>query len=280
MVTKENYEEYLLLYADGELGGQEEKELLAFIAQHPELQKELDAYKAARLSPDTDVVFKDKQKLLRPTVDIAAPTVDKLKPTVDRKTIPFDRRWLYAAAACIAGILVFVAIDRNGNEPVNPMAKVTEQPQPEIKDTPATLQSTPANPVAFVKEPVKQERLIKTPGRKTPVVAAPKETIVYQKQVPEAKQPILPQEKKEEKIPEQVVADKKEVIPPIPEPVTPQAQEKTVFVVLKEDKLQELHEIKEVLTEKLAKVKTMADNIRNTDIAFKLGNKELFVVKL
>lgn len=66
MVTFENYEEYMMLYADGELPEAAIRELLTFVALHPELQAELNAYMSTQLQPEMDMVFADKESLLRP----------------------------------------------------------------------------------------------------------------------------------------------------------------------------------------------------------------------
>ncbi len=65
MVTWDNYEEYIIMHADGELSPEEETALQAFIALHPELKSELDAYSAVKLTPDTTVVFANKESLLK-----------------------------------------------------------------------------------------------------------------------------------------------------------------------------------------------------------------------
>lgn len=65
MVTWDNYEEYIIMHADGELSPEEETALQAFIAVHPELKSELDAYSAVKLTPDTAVVFANKESLLK-----------------------------------------------------------------------------------------------------------------------------------------------------------------------------------------------------------------------
>jgi len=54
------------MYADGELGREEERALMAFVEQHPELKKELSLYEMTRLTPDTEVTFADKKSLIKP----------------------------------------------------------------------------------------------------------------------------------------------------------------------------------------------------------------------
>ena len=66
MMSWDNYEEYMLLHADGELQPAEEQELMAFVQTHPELKKELELYSAARLAPDATMAYAHKDALLRP----------------------------------------------------------------------------------------------------------------------------------------------------------------------------------------------------------------------
>ena len=57
MITWENYEEYIMMHADGELTPAEENALMAFVNEHPELKKELAAYELTRMTPDTTQEF-------------------------------------------------------------------------------------------------------------------------------------------------------------------------------------------------------------------------------
>ncbi|MBW7912220.1 MAG: hypothetical protein H3C54_00600 [Taibaiella sp.] len=65
MVNMENYEEYMLLYADRELTPEQEKALLDFVALHPELKPELEAYAATRLQPEEAMIFTGKDALIK-----------------------------------------------------------------------------------------------------------------------------------------------------------------------------------------------------------------------
>ena len=70
MVTWENYEEYLMMQADGELSPAEAQELQAFVTLHPELRKEMAAYELTKFAPDTAQLYGDKQSLLKPVGDV------------------------------------------------------------------------------------------------------------------------------------------------------------------------------------------------------------------
>ena len=60
MINLDNYEEYFLLYVDGELNEQDMKEVDAFVNSHPDLKAELDVLLATRLLPDEISINKDE----------------------------------------------------------------------------------------------------------------------------------------------------------------------------------------------------------------------------
>ena len=91
MITWENYDEYIMMHADGELAPAEMQALMEFIAQHPALAKELAAYEMARLSPDETQVYAAKQSLLKPL------------PATKKMALPIWRR--YGVAAGIAALI-------------------------------------------------------------------------------------------------------------------------------------------------------------------------------
>ncbi len=101
MVTWENYEEYIMMHADGELQPHEENALMAFINEHPELRKELIAYEHTRLVPDTTQVFVNKDSLL------------KKEPTA--KIIAFPQWRRYSIAAGVAAI-IFISLFKVMND--------------------------------------------------------------------------------------------------------------------------------------------------------------------
>ncbi len=91
MITWENYEEYIMMYADGELSPAAVDALMAFVNEHPELKKELAAYERTRMTPDTSMIFADKDALLKP---------------LPAKRIAFPVWRKYSIAAGIAAIIV------------------------------------------------------------------------------------------------------------------------------------------------------------------------------
>jgi hypothetical protein len=132
MVTLENWEEYAILRADGELDAVGKAALEAFLSAHPELAEEAEAYDSLRLVPDEAVVFAGKESLLKP----------------EPRVIRFDRRWMYGVAAGVALLIGSLAVMRSGEKdtngpasiagavsvPVRSMEKAARQPATNIKE--------------------------------------------------------------------------------------------------------------------------------------------------
>ena len=74
-ISRTNYEEYFLLYADNELSEQDRKSVEAFVLAHPDLQAELDLFLSAKL-PLEDINLENKESLLADSMKLNA--VDEL----------------------------------------------------------------------------------------------------------------------------------------------------------------------------------------------------------
>jgi hypothetical protein len=194
MIGWDNYEEYMMMHADGELQPAEEQELMEFVAAHPELKAELKAYGLARLSPDETVIYSDKDSLLRS------------EPS--KRTIAFPQWRRYAIAAGVALLLCFSFYRyREINKNTNSIA---------VTNTPATITPKNVQPVvdtstAVVPKDVqapKTDIAVITPPRKI----APATTHKQQKMVP-----VVREEKQEQ---ERDVAIVRDTVVPI-KPVVP-----------------------------------------------------------
>jgi hypothetical protein len=68
-ITRHNYEEYFLLYADDELSAAERREVEDFLELHPDLVGELDVFFKLKLDDRNSPVFDGKASLYRPLTD-------------------------------------------------------------------------------------------------------------------------------------------------------------------------------------------------------------------
>lgn len=65
-INRHNYEEYFLLYTDGELSPELQQEVEQFVAQHADLAAELQMLLDTKLPADESLLFFDKESLLKP----------------------------------------------------------------------------------------------------------------------------------------------------------------------------------------------------------------------
>jgi hypothetical protein len=172
MISWENYEEYMMLHADGELEPAEVGALMIFIEAHPQLKSELAAYERTRLAPDEAVVYVDKDALLKPehTRIIALPTWVK-----------------YSAAACVAMMVATAAYKYSGRQRSievvafrdtlksgNTQANVPVKTSPDTTSIAAVVKTTTDQPKPVKKKEVQPRRRggAPEPEQKRPMVAA------------------------------------------------------------------------------------------------------------
>lgn len=124
MINLENYEEYMVMHADGELSPSEEQELMNFLYEHPELQSELTAFSMTKMIPDTDIVFEKKDALMQ--------------PVEGKKVIAFPVWRKYAVAAGVAAIFLvsYWKLHTGSTEEVTTVAAVTNPPAATTPVTP------------------------------------------------------------------------------------------------------------------------------------------------
>jgi anti-sigma factor RsiW len=65
MITRENYEEFFLLYVDNELSAAAKSAVERFVDDNPDLREEWEAFLQCRVEPDEKFVFPDKNELLK-----------------------------------------------------------------------------------------------------------------------------------------------------------------------------------------------------------------------
>lgn len=67
MMTRDNYQEFFLLYVDNELSAADRSMVEEWVIANPDLQEEWESLLSCRILPEEDLVFRDKQSLLRTT---------------------------------------------------------------------------------------------------------------------------------------------------------------------------------------------------------------------
>ena len=65
MITRNNYEEFFLLYVDDELSTADREAVERFVGEHPDLKEELEMLLQCRVSPDEMLSFSGKEDLFR-----------------------------------------------------------------------------------------------------------------------------------------------------------------------------------------------------------------------
>lgn len=291
MVNMENYEEYMLLYADGELKPAEEKALLDFVAQHPELEAELKAYAATRLVPDTAMVFEHKESLLK----TAEPT----------RRIGLGNWKMYAAAACVLLVAVLFITNGNKNEETNTVAveeKITEEPvtktvtepiQEQVKDT--TLNNIIPGKKVHSTSPV-NTIAVNTVKRKQPAVTNNQEPVTVVKAPAKTKvidPPAVPNTNMNRDHVTQPATQSNDVAHANPKPDTdiqvPKHHEipgrkpkraATFIAGILGDKPEGVTALEEAVDEKLMAVREFRKEIKDTEVKLRLGKKELTIVRL
>jgi hypothetical protein len=78
MITRDNYEEFFLLYTDNELSAAERHEVERFVHNHPEIREEWEALLQCRVSPDLHLAFPDRTTLLKTETENSNYTDDLL----------------------------------------------------------------------------------------------------------------------------------------------------------------------------------------------------------
>ncbi|OSZ82326.1 hypothetical protein CAP35_03400 [Chitinophagaceae bacterium IBVUCB1] len=290
MVNKDNYEEYMMMYADGELNEAETTALLQYVDAHPALRKELEAYAAAKLVPDTTIVYADKEQLL------------KTAPAKGR-TVGMQRWWMYAAAAAV--LLFAVTLIRQSNTTDSPVvADVSSKQKVESRKSVAKIQSPKSKvqspeskvqiPIAKsqsqkarvqIPKPKYQSPNTKTQNPNTNNEYVPTETVIAKEKetVPVVQQPAYEPVKEEA-----VVAQHTEQATTIeantsaPEETIynePQKQKRRLLDMLpiSKQKKEGAGMIANAITKR---IESVTGNLKDTDVKLKIGNKEIFIVKL
>ncbi len=265
MVNKENYEEYMMLYADRELNEAEEKALLAYVLKHPELDAELNAYTATQLQPDNTLVFENKEELLQ-------------KPA---KRIALVRNWkFYAAAACallLFGTFFFQTESTTTNSPIAQTTK-TITPKEIIKENAPKEQPQKK---LYSKQPIKT---IAMETKKVQPVSQPKAVKQEAKHQQETLLALNTLNTSADfEVRSQPISISEVAVPEI-EPVMPEEQnigsKKLAVNTPLTDATKGLQQIENIFNDKLMAAKQVKEQIEDTEVRFLIGKKQLFAVRL
>lgn len=277
MVNMENYEEYMLLYADNELSAEEEQLLLTFVAAHPQLQGELDAYMSTRIVPEQEIIYTNKETLIK-----SAPR---------GRSIWLGNFKTYAAAASIlAVIVIFAAMYKSGKNIEPPLAIADTESAP-VTHTPLVTEPVPPTTPETITPPETPKKT-EYVARKTvqPKKSAPAIETPVKKKLPGTAAPVTEHIAKQETVTlpaEEYVAKEgkintqETIETPEETSLTEQQHKKNrLIAAVIGDRTEGLEQLELALNEKLEQAKTIKEEIDNTEIKLRLGKKELFTVRL
>lgn len=168
-LTRHNYEEYFLLYVDGELADSDRLAVEAFLQEHPDLGEEMDDLRRTVLSPADDVFTIDKTLLYRPLTDEAAARVIPMK------------RWRLSVAAAVAIALLGTSalwIVRHQNQSTAPSIAAGPQSANGANGATAATAATAIAPTAAGATTITHadSAIAKAPNGPAPAIAASRAT--------------------------------------------------------------------------------------------------------
>lgn len=77
-ISQYNYEAYFLDYYEGRLDAEATRELMDFLAQHPELKQEFESFEAVTLNDIEEVTFENKESLKKFVAPVNASNFDEI----------------------------------------------------------------------------------------------------------------------------------------------------------------------------------------------------------
>lgn len=180
MITRDNYEEFFLLYIDNELSVADREAVERYIADHPDLQKDWKALLHCRLLPDEQLVFPDKELLYQaeakeeedglprfaPDLSIVFPDKASLyKKEEDKRIVwlPWLRVGIAAATIGIVALLVLLSGHHtSAPSPAQPIVKNNKNSPSVTPAVPGTLHSIER---LAARAAVKEKKKVKTSGQ-------------------------------------------------------------------------------------------------------------------
>ena len=204
MINLSNYEDWFLLYADGELTVAEQEAVLQFVKQHPSLQEELDLFLSMRFQPETEIRLNDHSTLtaeyfnelettycFEPDLTIQFPDKEKLYKRTAAPVISMFRFAAVAASTIVTAGLIWWFVGTNSVDQtlVKTEGNVTPEvnsiePNNNLPQTDITNSSVPevnvTNQVAFVvdRKPIVVENYEEQNTVQAPIEEEVKEFVV------------------------------------------------------------------------------------------------------
>lgn len=252
MVTTDNYEEYLMMAADGELDDAGKAALQAFMSAHPELAAEAGIWQAVKLQPDACVMYADKETLLRR----------------EPKRIALGwKQYTLAAAAGIAAVLIMLPLFRGGRHDAG-IAGITHRfQQPVVVQQPAVTAAQPSAPaITSTVKPISDKRAARVrPSVQPAVLQIARQEVFSPELVPVSKTVAVPVAAVA--LPEMNL----HTMPEISVIPAPQPQQKGFQVQLAAANKPALDLVKE----RIGQAATIARSIKETALVVKLGGNNL-----
>lgn len=152
-VNEGNYEEYFVLYGDGELTNEEKDLVEQFVYKYPQYQTGFELIQQARLFPET-IQFPDKAYLYRTEED-------------ENKVAPFG--WWRMIAAAVVLLIVgtvgwYISINKETTQPVvvvnQPKTVVTKKQEPVVARQQPVETTAPVAQVAEQPKPIEKDQKI------------------------------------------------------------------------------------------------------------------------
>jgi len=259
----ENYEEYMMLQADGELDEAGTEALQAFLEAYPELAEDMKLYESLHLEPDTAMVYTGKEAL---------------KPLPAKRTITPGWRGM-AAAAGVAAVVCIAAWQyfRTGTGTGNDAETVADNNIPESH--PAKSINNPA--VAATTGP--QIQTAPQPAVNTSHMAAVNKSSykpllhetapVPQRDELAALQPLGAQPLRTENVAAGTITEN---TTELPIPATPEEKQDRRFLAwlpITEERKQGLEMVKDAIDQRIEQVRTLNNNIKETTLVLNIGKK-------
>ena len=146
MINLSNYEDWFLLYADGELTVAEQEAVLKFVKQNPSLQEEFDMMMVMRFQPETEIKFADHSTLtaeyfnelettysFEPDLSIQFPNKENLYKRTSAPVISMFRFAAVAASTIVTAGLIWWFVGTNSVDQT--LVKTEVNVAPEINYT-------------------------------------------------------------------------------------------------------------------------------------------------